>query len=233
MKAFLLAAGYGTRLKPLTDTLPKCLIPINGQPLLDIWLNLLENEGVTDVLINTHYLADKVKDFVKARKNKIEIVLSYEESLLGSGGTILKNKEFVKENENFFILYADNLTNVSLIDLVDFHRSKDSIFTTYVYETEVPKQKGIFTANLNSGKVLNFEEKPAEPKSNIANAGIGILNYRIFNYLDGNNEVIDFGKDIMPKIIDNMYVRLTDEFIKDIGTFKDYLSAQEEWKTLK
>ena len=93
MKAILLSAGYGVRLKPLTDNTPKCLLPINEKPLLYHWLDLLENEGVTDVLINTHYLAEKIEQSIKQRKNAINVVLSYEPNLLGSAGTIFSNKK--------------------------------------------------------------------------------------------------------------------------------------------
>lgn len=233
MKAFLLSAGYGTRLKPLTNEIPKCLIPINGQPLLDIWLEILEKEGVEEVLINTHYMAEAVKDFMMKRKSNIRIILTYEENLLGSGGTLLTNKNFVKGEENFYLLYADNLTNVKLKPLLDLHLSRNSIFTTYVYKTAIPKQKGIFVANPETGKVYDFCEKPENPKSDLANAGIGVLNIEIFNYFDERRTFYDFGSDIMSKIVKDMYILETDKYIKDIGTLEDYYSAQKEWKLIK
>ena len=233
MKAFLLAAGLGTRLRPLTNSVPKCLIPINGQPLLDIWLNLLENEHVDEVLINTHYFPEKVEEFISKRNNKIKVQISFEEKLLGSGGTIFSNKNFVNGENDFYVLYADNLTNVSLRSLLDFHLARKSIFTTYVYKTDVPKQKGIFVAEPDTGKVLDFQEKPKNPRSNLANAGIGVLNKEIFNYFDKNKIFFDFGSDIMPKIVNDMYILATDLYIKDIGTVEDYNTAQKEWKLIK
>jgi len=232
MKAFLLAAGYGTRLKPLTDSIPKCLVPINGKPLLEIWLELLEREGVTDVLVNTHYLSERVEEFICYRNNKINVELFHEDVLLGSGGTLLANKAFIRNDKDFYFLYADNITNISLNKLLRFHRSNNSIFSTYVYETKIPQQKGIFTADMKTGKVLGFEEKPKHPKSNLANAGIGILNNKIFNYLKDNKPFVDFGKDVMPELVDQMHIILTDKYIKDIGTINDYLQAQKEWKLI-
>lgn len=230
MKAFLLAAGLGTRLKPLTDTTPKCLIPVCGVPLIHIWLEAIEKAGITELLINTHLFPDMVEETVLKRNNKINIIFSYEEKLLGSGGTISANYDFVKDEENFFMIYADNLTNVSLNDLTDFHLQKKSIYTTYVYHTNVPTQKGIFVSDEN-GKVIDFEEKPKNPKSNLANAGIGILNRKIFNYL-AKNQIQDFGSDVLPKIIGNMYIKITDAYIRDIGTLLDYEEAQKEWEKL-
>jgi len=232
MKAFLLAAGLGTRLRPITDNIPKCLIPINGKPLLYIWLDLLEQEGIEEVLINVHYLGYEIDKAITARKNFIKIYLFYEEKLLGSAGTLIRNKDFVKGEENFYFLFSDNLTNVSLKEIYDFHKKKDSLFTTYAYYTDVPFRKGIFEFDDKSGKVISFEEKPEKPKSNLASAGIGVLNYGIFNYIK-NLKFEDFSRDVMPRIVDKMYVLKTKKYIKDIGTKEDYLTAQKEWMLIK
>lgn len=235
MKAFLLSAGLGLRLRPLTVDIPKCLVEINGKPLLYIWLDLLEKEGVDEVLINTHYFAEKVEDAVKKRKNRIKVKLFYETELLGSGGTILMNEDFVQNEKDFFFIFADNLSNVSLKRIYDFHVLKESLFTTYVYKTDVPKEKGIFVSDLN-GKVLDFEEKPEFPKSDIASAGIGVLSYKVFEKFSVKSlefrvksEVIDFGKDVMPELLSNMYVMETNDYIRDIGTLKDLDEARREF----
>jgi mannose-1-phosphate guanylyltransferase len=106
----------------------------------------------------------------------------------------------------------------------------NSIYTTYVYKTNKPKEKGIFVIDELSGKVIEFEEKPVLPKSHLANAGIGVLNKKIFNYFYSTNQ--DFSKEILPKIIDKIYVFRTDKYIRDIGTLEEYMKAQEEWITL-
>jgi mannose-1-phosphate guanylyltransferase len=271
VKAFLLSAGLGTRLKPLTDDVPKCLVEVNGKPLLYIWLDLLERDGVDEVLINTHYFADKVEEAVRKRDNKIKVKLYYEKVLHGSGGTILANEDFVRNEKEFFFIFADNLSNVSLMKIWDFHVKNDSLFTTYVYRTDVPKQKGIFVADEN-GKVLDFEEKPEFPKSDLASAGIGVLSNEVFEIFEkmkrkdvhelreldelnklemrkdfttekrefsgkeqkdkGSNDVIDFGKDVMPMLLGNMYVMETSDYIRDIGTMKDLEEAREEFSQL-
>ena len=104
LKAFLLVAGRGERLKPFTDITPKCLLPINGTPLLQIWLEHLENSGVDEVLINTHWLHEMVEGFVEewsSLHNKIKIILFHEPVLLGSAGTILVNREWAGSNSLF------------------------------------------------------------------------------------------------------------------------------------
>src|SRR4030067_1794928 len=103
MKAFLLAARLGTSLKPITDNIPKCLVKIHNQPLLYYWLKLCEKYGIDEVIINLHYLPDKVKEFLKGNQTAIRVKTVYEKKLLGSGGTILNNKDFVKGEESFFI----------------------------------------------------------------------------------------------------------------------------------
>jgi mannose-1-phosphate guanylyltransferase len=116
LKAFLLVAGRGERLRPLTDTVPKCLLPINGTPLLQIWLEHLQKTGVNEVLINTHWLHDQVHDFVNhwsASQRKINIILFHEPDLLGSAGTILANRQWAGHGP-FFVIYGDILTHFDL-----------------------------------------------------------------------------------------------------------------------
>ncbi len=117
MKAFLLVAGKGTRLRPLTDTIPKCLVPIKGKPLLSIWLEMFKTYGITDVLLNLHHLSHIVKDYINANSFDINIETFYEGSLLGSAGTILANRDFVKSERFFFIVYGDNLTKINLKEM--------------------------------------------------------------------------------------------------------------------
>jgi mannose-1-phosphate guanylyltransferase len=93
VKALLLAAGFGTRLRPLTDTTPKCLVPIAGKPLIKYWLEMLDQEGMP-ALVNTHYLSQQVEEYIRAQTFQSEIKVVHEEHLLGTGGTLLKNKDF-------------------------------------------------------------------------------------------------------------------------------------------
>ena len=175
MKAYLLAAGYGTRLKPLTDTTPKCMVPIHGQPLLGWWLTLLQRHGVTDVLVNTHYLPEPVRAFIEDynRQNTgLTVYEAYEPELLGSGGTVRENRAFVRGEEDFLICYADNLTNANLTAFQDFHRKHNGILSMALFHTNVPKQCGIAELDANE-RISAFEEKPEQPKSNLANTGAG------------------------------------------------------------
>src|SRR5215470_5179197 len=106
MKAFILAAGSGTRLRPLTDTVPKCLLPIQGVPLLQIWLENCSSAGITEVLVNVHSHAGQIREFAGRQATKLAVRIAEEEQLLGSGGTLAENQSFVSGEEAFFVLYG-------------------------------------------------------------------------------------------------------------------------------
>jgi mannose-1-phosphate guanylyltransferase len=232
MKAFLLAAGFGTRLRPLTDTIPKCMVPVHEKPLLEWWLDLLLRHGVSEVLINTHYLPGPVRDFIagyNARKSGLNAVEFYEPTLLGSGGTIRANRGFVDRDEPFFICYADNLTNMDLTALRAEHEADGGVLTMALFRTNKPRECGI--AELDSrGKVVDFVEKPPTPQSNLANAGVYAAGHGIFDYLP-DDAFVDFGKDVLPKLVGKMRGWETKSYIIDIGTMDNYERAQKEWKS--
>jgi len=239
MKAFLLAAGRGTRLRPYTDTIPKCLISINGKPLLGIWLDHLRQQNIQEVLINTHHHAHQVEAFVRSYSHHrdIRIVLSNEPELLGSAGTIWHRRDFVDSDNDFMIFYADNLTNVDLKPFANFHqkcRGKKGILTMALFRAPNPGACGI--AELDSDqKILAFTEKPENPKSNLANAGIYMASQEIFEFfpstpLETSASVLDFGHHILPLLAGRMYGYPITEYLRDIGTIESYQQALAEWQ---
>lgn len=232
MKAFLLAAGYGTRLRPLTNTVPKCLVPICGKPLLQWWVELFKLHGITDVLINTHYLREPVAEFIKENNKKGNVILheAYEPELLGSGGTIRDNRQFIGEDESFMVCYADNLTNTDLAAFQRFHQNHNGILSMALFHTNLAKQCGIAALD-EQKRIIEFVEKPDKPKSNLANAGMYIANKEMFSYL-WYKASLDFGKDVLPKLVGNMYGWEDKDYLIDIGTMENYQKAQIEWETL-
>ncbi|MBL4934679.1 nucleotidyltransferase family protein [Clostridium sp. YIM B02515] len=233
MKAFLLAAGFGTRLKPLTDITPKCLVPIAGQPLLFWWFQLLERHGVTEVLINTHYLFGQVRQYINYynKKGKLYVHEFYEPVLLGSGGTVAANKSFVSKEESFLICYADNLTDVNIGSMIEFHNSHDGILTMALFHANNPKQCGIAQVDKNR-KIVEFIEKPQNPTSNLANAGIYAARKEIFDFFP-NRKFIDFGNDILPQLAGHMYGWEIQDYLIDIGTLENYEKAKLDWSSKK
>ena len=233
MKAFLMAAGLGTRLRPITNTIPKCMVPIQGKPLLAWWMDLFEKHGVSDVLINTHYLPESVRRFIdfynKNPEHHTKMIESYEPILLGSAGTLRKNRDFVAGENSFLICYADNLTNADLTALAAFHKKLNPVLTMGLFHTNNPTGCGIATVDKNN-IITEFIEKPEHPKSNLANAGIYLASQSLFNFIPNHNGEIDMGKDVLPLLVGKMAGYEVKEYILDIGTMKNYHKAQEEWK---
>jgi mannose-1-phosphate guanylyltransferase len=238
MKAYLLAAGKGTRLKPFTDRHPKCLVPINGVPLLQIWLDLLQRHGVGDVLINTHHHAVQVDDFIRTARQGTAMGLHtvHEPRLLGSAGTLWKNRRFVEEQPDFLIAYADNLTDLNLTKMIDFHRrfsSMGGVLTMALIHAPDPRACGIVTLD-KQGRVVKFTEKPEHPESDLANAGVYIASRRIFDYFDDamtqGNGVIDIGHHLLPKLTGRMAgYPVAPDYLRDIGTPEALEAARARW----
>ncbi len=225
-KAFLLAAGMGTRLRPITDRTPKCLIPIGGRPLLHWWLVICERLGVRDVLLNTHHLAEQVRDFVKAEKSPLNIRLSHEKSLLGSAGTLAANKDFVHGEEDFWIIYADTLIGADLAPLARLHRAENADLTFGLFRSDDPKSGGVVELSA-AGKILSFEEKPKRPKSDLVAAGVYVGGPALLKALPMGAG--DLSHDVYPKLLGNAYGAVLDRVI-DLGTAENYERAAREWE---
>jgi mannose-1-phosphate guanylyltransferase len=230
MKAFLLAAGYGTRLKPLTDHVPKCLLPIRGVPLLEIWLELCGNYGINEVLINTHSYEGAVKKYVEENSTGFTIRVSEEGTLLGSAGTLLKNRDWVGSDSAFWVFYADVLTNANLAHMLEFHNQHRQAATMGVYEVSNPKQCGIVTTD-REGIVREFVEKPASPSSNLAFAGLLIATPELFDVIPSEIPA-DIGFHVLPQFAGRMAAYHISDYIMDIGTPEKYKQAQETWPGL-
>ena len=227
MKAFLLAAGVGSRLRPITDKIPKCLVPINGHPLLYYWLKLFENYGIDEVLINLHHLTDLVFEFLEENEFDLKVHTVFEQELLGSAGTIRNNFDFVCKESEFLICYADNLTNINLAQMIDFHKSHRSILTLGLFRANNPTKCGIAEMAENH-TVVNFVEKPRNPKSNLAGAGVYVANHEIRHYLPEYYPA-DFGYNVLPELIGKMKGYFINEYFLDIGTVENYERAQREF----
>jgi len=230
MKAFLLAAGSGTRLRPLTNILPKCLLPIRGIPLLEIWLENCRAAGISEVLINTHSHAEKMRDFLAARKNGPKIVLVEETELLGSAGTLRRNRAFVEEEEAFFVLYADVLTNMNLTAMLAFHRQKRMAATLGIYRVPDPARCGIVTFD-DQDIIQDFVEKPINPQSNWAFSGVMIATSAVIDLI-AERRPADIGFDLLPKLVGKMAAYRITEYLIDIGTPENYEEAQKEQSAL-
>lgn len=226
MKAFILAAGLGTRLRPLTDTVPKCLVPVRGVPLLGIWLKACERAGVDSVLVNLHYLPDVVREYVENYRTSMRIVTAYEEVLLGTAGAVIANRAFLAGEPDFLVIYVDNWTDLDLADMVGFHRQQEAVLTMAVFRTDNPSGCGIVTVD-EEHRILSFEEKPRQPRSNLANGGVLVATPAVLEGLPGRVP-LDFGFDVLPRWVGRMHAYPVKGFLRDMGTWESYRLAQGE-----
>lgn len=216
-KALLLAGGLGTRLQPLTLTVPKCLIPIAGKPMLDYWFDALAVAGISDVLVNTHHLADQVRDHIAAinAKGGLRVTEAFEPALLGSAGTLHANRGWADDADSIVVIYADNLSTIDLTDLVAFHTGQNAPMTMALFHTPYPSQCGIATLDAQ-GTITAFVEKPEQPQSDLANAGIYVMDADLWRAVADLN-VFDFGFDVLPRYVGQMQGYPFDGYHRDIG----------------
>lgn len=233
MRALLLAAGFGYRLRPLTKTIPKCMVKLNGKPLLSYWLDILNCNLIEKILINLHYLPDQVIEFIEHSELKSKIKTAYEKQLLGTAGTILKNKNFFKD-EALMLIHADNLT---FFNIEEFHnlylsRNKGIEIVMMTFHTDDPSSCGIVKLD-NNGVVINFYEKTKSYHGNIANAAVYIISQNVVSFIENlNKDIIDFSTEVLPFFIGKIKTYHNSLYHRDIGTLKSLLKAENEIKKL-
>jgi len=228
MKAIILAAGEGTRLRPMTDSIPKPMVRIGGKPLLEYIIRLLRRYGIVDILVPLNRYPDVVKNyFDDGTKWGVRISYSAEEKLLGTAGAV---KELESHLSNtFLVVYGDNLNNCNIAQLMNFHQERGGIGAIAVFEIENPTSSGIVKMNKEQ-RILRFLEKPREKQifSKLVNAGIYILEPRIFPYIP-KGQVYDFGKDLFPRLLgegEYLYGYIMTEYLLGIDTIEAYNRAQ-------
>lgn len=232
MRALLLAAGMGTRLRPITDTIPKCLVPIHGVPLLDYWLNLLfRNEDMERALINTHYLPDQVRAHVAGSPWRDRIDLVHEEELLGTGGTIVANRTYFRR-EPFLVAHADNLTDFDLAGFTHAHsiRPQGCAMTMLAFRTDDPSSCGVLELN-RQGIVQAFHEKVASPPGNLANAAVYIIEPDVVDFAAAlGTSFVDLSTEVIPHFIGRIFVCETGGYHRDIGNMESLRRAHIEFQ---
>jgi len=230
MRAALFAAGLGTRLRPLTDRVPKCLVPIQRKPLLSYWLDLLMPAGIERVLINTHHLAAAVEEFVAQSRWRDRISVAHEQQLLGTGGTLLRNRAFF-EGKAFLAAHADNLTDFDAAAFLQRHlnRPANVAVTMMTFRTDSPRDCGIVEQD-RDGIVRAFHEKVARPPSDTANAAVYIFEPEVLEFLATlEKEVIDLSTEVIPHFIGRICTFHNDRYHRDIGTPASLQQAERDF----
>tara|TARA_B100000989_G_scaffold116754_1_gene85925 strand:+ start:74 stop:844 length:771 start_codon:yes stop_codon:yes gene_type:complete len=233
MKALLLAAGVGTRLKPYTDFWPKCLMPINKIPLLEYWIYDLINVGVKNIYINTHHCSEEVVSFIKNNKYKDQIITFYEKNLLGTAGTIKSLNNELKKDK-CIVVHADNFCNCNLDQYVNSHadRPKKTEITMMTFKTNKPENCGIVELD-DSGIVTSFTEKSKEANGNIANAAIYILEPSVIEWIFLQDKVHNISVDVINEFVGKINTWHNSDMLVDIGTYESLYSCQKYNHRLK
>lgn len=228
MRAILLAAGYGTRLRPLTNTIPKCLVPIKGTPLLGIWLERLTRAGIGPFLVNTHYLAEQVQGFVSNSPYRDQVKLVHEPTLLGTAGTLMANLEFF-EGTDGLLIHADNYCLADFQDFVAAHQQRppECLMTVMAFRTPTPSTCGILELDDRS-VVVGFHEKVANPPGDLASGAIYLLSSEFLSLAATQfTAVTDFSTQIFPYLVGKVFSYETHATFIDIGNLQSYTQANK------
>lgn len=229
-KALLVAAGVGSRLQPLTDTLPKCLMPINGRPLLGLWLDMLVRAGAAEVVVNLHHHADLVRDYLRRSPHAARVTPVFEPELLGTGGTLLRNRDRLNGGP-FLFAHADNLSSFDPRRLLATHgdRPDGTAITMMTFEAEEPQLCGIVEQD-GRGVVVGFHEKSANPPGNLANAAVFVLEPEVLDFIGSiSRPFIEFSTDVIPHFIGRIATFHNGIYHRDIGSLFSLLRAQIEF----
>ena len=228
-RAILLAAGLGTRLRPITLHTPKCLVDVHGEPLLARWLRTLEDAGCESVLVNTHYLSDQVKHFLDSWKTSgMSINISHEKELLGTAGTLIKKISFLS-TQTSLLIHSDNFMVESLDLLLKAHdsRSPGCDLTMMTFDTDTPRSCGIVTTD-EKGVVTDFFEKVQNPPGKVANAALYVMSPEFLSEVSSSfSSASDFSTEIIPYFKDRIQTYHTLDPYLDIGTPESLFKARQ------
>lgn len=232
-KAMIMAAGVGSRLDPLTQDVPKPLVPIANRPVMDILFEKLADIAITDVIANTHYKSDQIIDRYKNNTMDVNFNYVHEEELSGTAGGVKKCQFFFEEGEDFLVLSADGLSNADLKAGIEAHQKSGAIATIGIKKIEMEEipHFGVVVTD-KKGFITGFQEKPAikDAKSDCINTGIYIFNYKIFDYIPADT-FYDFAKNVFPDLLAQGIKINTfnvDEYWSDIGTIDQYFQSTQD-----
>jgi NDP-sugar pyrophosphorylase family protein len=234
MKAMVLAAGEGTRLRPLTLALPKPMVPIAGVPLLTRTLRMLGAQGVRDIAVNLYHRPEAIRQSLgDGSRLGVRLTYSDERTLMGTAGGVKRMERFL--DETFLVLYGDNLYRFEVAPLVAFHRQKRALATIATFTATNPSACGLVGTD-EAGSVTRFQEKPppAEVFTDQANAGVYVLEPEVLAHIPPDT-FFDFGKDVFPALLaarpGSVYARPLDGYLQDTGTVPAY--RQANWDVIE
>ncbi|HVM60100.1 MAG TPA: NDP-sugar synthase [Verrucomicrobiae bacterium] len=232
MKAFILAAGLGTRLRSLGLDVPKVMVPIGGKPLLEHHLELFKSQGIREFIVNVHYMPEKITGyFGDGSKFGVSITYSPEPELLGTAGAI-KKMESELRGGTFIVFYGDNLVRIEFAPVLEFHRARQAQATVALFASPEPWTGGVVETD-STGRVQRFVEKPDRKQisTNLISAGILVLEPQVLDMIPAG-QFYDFGKDVFPRLLAErrpVYAMEPKAYIQDVGTPERLAKAQHDF----
>jgi mannose-1-phosphate guanylyltransferase / phosphomannomutase len=231
MKAVVMAGGEGTRLRPMTASMPKPLLPIVNKPIMEHVLRLLQRHGITETVVTVQFLASLVRNYF-GDGEELGMVLHYatEDAPLGTAGSV-KNAEHLLTDGTFLVISGDALTDFDLTDLMKFHHDKGALVTVCLTRVPDPLEFGITIVD-DDGKVQRFLEKPTwgQVFSDTVNTGIYVMEPEVFEHV-AKGESVDWSGDVFPWLVDQglpIYGYIAEGYWEDIGTHESYFKAQAD-----
>lgn len=233
-RAVLFAAGLGTRLGALGASTPKCLLPIQGRPLLDYWLEMLKSGDVSRALVNLHHQASQVEAYLNGSPYLDFVDTVCEESLLLTGGTLKANRKWILTDgrKPFLAIHADNLSRFSINRMFAAHAARPSgcLATMLVFRTPDPSSCGIIERD-SQGIVRAFHEKVTQPPGNLANGAVYVFEPEVLDILEslpGNR--IDLSTQVLPQLVGRMATFDDVTYHRDLGTIESWQAAEREFR---
>ena len=225
VKAFVLAAGAGTRLRPLTYAIPKPMVPVANKPVLEHTVENLSRHGIRTMVFNLHHYPRMIREyFGKGERWNVDISYSYEPRLLGTAGGLKKVEKFFRDG-TFLVMSGDGLSDINLGRVLEFHRRKKALGTMVLKAVDSRFEYGV-TLTDKSGRIKKFIEKPcwSDVFSNKVNTGIYVFEPAVFKYIP-KNKFYDFGKDVWPDLLRRrqpIYGIEIFDYWTDVGNLKEY-----------
>ena len=233
MKAFILAAGLGTRLRAAGLDVPKAMVPIGGKPLLERHLELFKRQGIREFIVNLHHLPKEITNyFGDGARFGVRIVYSHESELLGTAGAVKKMEQELRDGA-FIVFYGDNLVRMDFAPLVALHQARRAAATVALFASPEPWTGGVVEMDSN-GRVARFVEKP-DPKqvsTNLISAGIFVVEPAVLDVIPAGR-FYDFGKDVFPRLLAEgqpVYAMQPEAYIQDVGTPERLAKAQHDFE---
>jgi mannose-1-phosphate guanylyltransferase len=229
VRALLLAAGLGTRLRPLTDYCPKCLMPIGEKPLLEYWLYSLHRCNISAVWVNLHHHREMVRSFLARDDFSSWVTAIVEDQLLGTAGTLRANaSKFL--DATTLIAHADNWCQCNLQDFLDFHyynRPSGTVITMMTFRSSTPETCGIVEVD-GRGIVTRLHEKVNRPCGNLANGAVYLFEPEVMSWIENENHINDLSTEVLPEYLGRIATWENTGIHRDIGDIRSLLAAQHD-----